>query len=72
MVRMDKEQYQLLLEYAERRDAKTYAWLRYLVLLSSGAFAVLVSLQAGKPQAGIPFYALKTAWVSLGLGILLG
>lgn len=58
--------------YSDKRDEKAYAWLRYLILLASGALTVLVSLNGNKEYTGIPDLCMKMAWVSLGSGILFG
>lgn len=58
--------------YSDKRDEKAYAWLRYLILLASGALTVLVSLNGNKEYTGIPVLCMKMAWVSLGSGILFG
>lgn len=56
----------------ESRNKKHYDWMRSLVLLASGALAVVVTLHSEKQLAGMPLFYMKAAWVSLGLGILLG
>ena len=65
------DDFQELVQLSEKRDEKSYAWLRYLILLASGALTVLVSLQSGKSQVGLAALCLKVAWGTLGLGILL-
>ena len=69
---MTPSETQLLSEAVEVRNKKHYDWIRSLVLLASGALAVVVSLHSDKQLAGMPLIYMKVAWVSLGIGILLG
>ncbi len=69
---MKREQLQELLDLAEKRDEKVYDWLRWLVLLASGALTLLVSLgdKATPLQTVLPL--MRVAWVGLGAGIVFG
>ena len=69
---MTPEEIRTLSESVAERNKKHYDWIRSLVLLASGALTVLVSLHSDTHLVGLPMYCMKTAWVSLGLGILLG
>jgi hypothetical protein len=69
---MKPEDIQVLSDAVESRNKKHYDWMRSLVLLASGALTVMVSLHSDKQLAGVPLVYMKVAWVSLGLGILLG
>ena len=68
---MTKAEFEQVVEFAQKRDEKVYAWLRYLIGLGSGSLAVLVSMQSHM-QPGSAGIAQKIAWVSIGSGILLG
>lgn len=59
-----------LLELVRMRNEKYYAWLRHLLLLSAGALTLLVSLKNTQEMGMLARWSLRTAWVSLGLGIL--
>lgn len=68
---MNQAQFEQLTELAAERDAKRYAWLRHLLLLAAGVLTLLVSLKAGSRAASMfGLWALRLAWVTLGLGIL--
>jgi len=54
------------------KEAKRYAWLRHLLLLSSGSLSVLISLRAGEHQLCLPRYCVMAGVAALGLGILFG
>lgn len=69
---MTPQEIQVLSGAVESRNKKHYDWLRSLVLLASGALTVVVSLHSDKQLAGMPLLYMKVAWISLGLGILLG
>lgn len=56
---------------ADEREEKRYAFLRQLLLLASGALTALVAFRTGS-STGLALAAMQTAWVALGLGILLG
>jgi hypothetical protein len=62
----------ILSEAVKKRNKKYYAWMRHLILLASGALTVLVSLHSDQQLSAFPLRCMKTAWVSLGIGILLG
>jgi hypothetical protein len=66
------EAFKDILALASRRDDKVYAWLRWLVLLASGAFTVLVSLHQPTPNQDGERLCIKLAWTALGAGILFG
>ena len=68
---MTEAELEELFQWAARRDAILYGWLRHLILLGSGSLSLLVALRpvpAADPAAAA---CLKCAWVALGLGILL-
>lgn len=69
---MLKDDLQRIAALAVDRDQKHYAWIRQLLLLASGTLAALVAFRAGAQSTGAALWALRVAWVSLGLGILLG
>ena len=69
---MTSQEIETLVGAVETRNKKHYDWIRSLVLLASGALAVVVSLHSDKQLAVMPLFYMKAAWVSLGLGILLG
>jgi hypothetical protein len=69
---MTPENIQVMTEAVEARNKRHYDWMRNLVLLASGALTVMVSLHADKQLEGMPLIYMRVAWVSLGLGILLG
>jgi len=48
------------------------AWLKSLLTISSGGFALLAGLGPKVPPAGMGKYFLAGAWVCLGLGIVAG
>ena len=69
---MTPEDANALSESVKKRNEKYYAWIRHLILLASGSLTVLVALYTKQPVSGFSLFCMKAAWVSLGLGILLG
>ena len=69
---MTTEELQEILDWAAKRDAKLTEWLKHLILLATGALSILVALQPLHTATGLAAVFQKGAWVSLGLGILLG
>jgi hypothetical protein len=69
---MTTEEFRQFLALADDREAKRYAWLRQLLVISSGALTALVAFRAGAQSVGLALLFLRIAWVALGLGILLG
>jgi hypothetical protein len=69
---MTTEEFRQLCDLAKDRDQKHYAWIRQLLLLSSGALTALVAFRADAHSTGIALWFLRVAWVTLGLSILLG
>ena len=68
---MTKDELSELFDWAARRDAILYAWLRHLILLGSGSLSLLVALRPVPATDPAAAACLKGAWVALGLGILL-
>lgn len=69
---MTPEEIRTLAEPVREANKKHYEWMRGLVLAASGALTVLVSFHSDKDLAGFASHCIKTAWISLGSGILLG
>ena len=69
---MTTEEFRQFLALADDREAKKYAWLRQLLVIASAALTALVAFRAGSQSTGMALLFLRVAWVSLGLGILLG
>jgi len=67
-----EETFRQLCDLAKDRDQKHYAWIRQLLVLSSGALTALVAFRADAHSSGIALWFLRIAWVALGLSILLG
>jgi hypothetical protein len=69
---MTSDDLRQIIALGDKRDEKHYAWVRQLLVLASGTLAALVAFRAGVQSTGIALLMLRIAWVSLGLGILLG
>lgn len=69
---MTTEEFRQFLALTADREQKRYAWLRQLLVIASAALTALVAFRAGAQSTGIALLLLRIAWVSLGLGILLG
>ena len=69
---MTPEEFRQLCDLAKDRDQKHYAWIRQLLVLSSGALTALVAFRADAHSTGIALWFLRVVWVALGLSILLG
>jgi hypothetical protein len=61
-----------LVELANERNLKYYAWLRQILLMASGLIGILVSLKNTKSENSIEHLAFVTTIISLGIGILAG
>lgn len=56
----------------EARNAAVYSWLRWLMLISAGAFSLTAGLVLGKPYVGCQLMILKLALTANAIGILCG
>lgn len=69
---MNPEELREVCAWAERRDEVLYRWVRHMILLATGSLSLLVALQSHHPDPGPALVFLRSAWISLGLCILLG
>ena len=69
---MNQEEFRQLCALAEKRNEKNQAWLRQLLMIASAALTALVTFRTGDQSIGLSLWCLRTGWVALGLGILLG
>lgn len=69
---MNNEDLRQLFELGDKRDEVKYAWLRWLIVMASGAFALMISFQEKMGTELIPRVFMKVAWVGLGAGIIFG
>ena len=67
---MDRSEIQDLIRRADLRNEKRAAFLRHLLLLSTGALTLLVSLRPEASSSRAALWSLRLAWPSLGVGIL--
>jgi hypothetical protein len=69
---MNEKQFRELCDWAQKRDDKFYAWVRWLILLASGSLTVLVSLQPVQNFPPLSSCLLRMAMAMLAQSILLG
>ncbi|RJX33199.1 MAG: hypothetical protein C4516_02030 [Oxalobacter sp.] len=62
----------LLQKYSELRSEKGYAYMRWLMLISTGAFSVSVSVLFGKTFSPQSLIVLKAALSANAIGVLFG
>ena len=65
---MTQSELKEIYEFADRRDQTLYEWLRFIILLGSGALSLLVPLLQGHNNSSSTW--LKCTWISLGIGII--
>ncbi len=56
----------------DRRNEAVYSWLRWLMLIATGAFSLSAGLVLGKSYIGCQLVLLKLALTANALGILFG
>ena len=59
-------------KYLELRTEKSHAYLRWLMLIATGAFSLSVNVLFGKSYGALPLLALKAALTANAVGILFG
>jgi hypothetical protein len=69
---MTAEELREVFALADKREEKRFAWLRQLLVLASGSLTALIAFRAGAQSTGAALLFLRSAWVSLGVAILLG
>ena len=69
---MNEEDIKQLFELGKNREEKKYEWLRWVILLASGAFTLLVSFHTTRTDIEWARTLLKVSWLGLGMGILFG
>jgi hypothetical protein len=69
---MTPDQFREICDWANRREEKFYAWLRFLVGLAAVSLSVLAVLPSAAGATASDTLLRKVSWTGLGLGILLG
>lgn len=59
-------------KYSRLRNEAKYSYLRWLMIISTGAFSLTANIAFGKPYIGFQLLALKSALTANVVGILLG
>lgn len=59
-------------KYSRLRVKANYSYLRWLMLISTGAFSLTANIAFGKPYVGYQLLALKAALTANVVGILFG
>ncbi|MBS9777183.1 MAG: hypothetical protein KGV50_00335 [Gammaproteobacteria bacterium] len=64
--------YQQLTQLNETANKQEMEWIKHMMTIASGGFALLVALLPQNEHSQMSGYMLAGAWISLGLGLVFG